>query len=100
MIIISRQHYLLYETPVLASDSGRRDRIILGRTNKFPSRTTNRVTVRQKSSLFLIQVTWKKSNGDVLDPETLPDNFKLSEDRLTLTINVSHTLFTNKSFKT
>merc|ERR1712176_128491 len=35
-------------------------------------------------------VTWKKSNGDVLDPEGLPDNFKLSEDRLTLTINPAY----------
>jgi hypothetical protein len=42
----------------------------------------------EKNNL-LLQVTWKKSNGEVLDPEGLPDNFKLSEDRLTLTINVS-----------
>ncbi|XP_063690218.1 uncharacterized protein LOC134822883 isoform X2 [Bolinopsis microptera] len=32
-------------------------------------------------------ITWKLSNGDVLDPEGLPDNFKLSEDRLTLTVD-------------
>ena len=56
--------------------------------NDTKNRTINRV--RQKTSFYPIQVTWKKSNGDVLDPETLPDNFKLSEDRLTLTIDVSH----------
>ena len=42
---------------------------------------------------FVSQVTWKyKLSGEEINDENKPENFKFSDDRLTLTIDVSLTL--------